>query len=75
MKALNTFRHLIILFVFGLAAGNASASEGAKKARKGDNKPAVAQTMKTQRKMAAPFVDPTLPLAELVERVRIERAR
>ena len=74
MKALATLRHLTILFVFALAAGSASASEGAKKTRKGDNKPAVVQAVKSQRKMVAPFVDPTLPLTELVERVRTESA-
>ncbi len=74
MKALPTLRHLTILFVFALAAASSSASDGAKKARKADNKPAVVQTVKPQRKMVAPFVDPTLPLTELVERVRTERA-
>ena len=74
MKALATLRHLTILFVFALAAGSASASEGAKKTRKADNKPAVVQPLKPQRKMVAPFVDPTLPLTELVERVRTESA-
>ena len=80
MNALATLRHLTLLFVFALAAGSASASEGAKKTRKGDNPgssagagPAVTRTVKAQRKMVAPFVDPTLPLTELVERARTER--
>jgi hypothetical protein len=83
MKALNTLRHLTILFVFALAAASASASDGAKlpspgssgKTRKIADKSAVERTVKPQRKEAAPFVDPTLPLTELVERVRTERAR
>jgi len=73
MKALNTFRHLIILFVFALAASTASASEGGKKSRKAVAHAEVACTAKPERKEVAPFVDPTLPLTELVERARTER--
>lgn len=75
MKALATLRHLTILFVFALAAASASASDGAKKTRRIANKPASERTVKHMRKEVAPFADPTLPLTELVERVRTERTR
>jgi hypothetical protein len=75
MKALTHLRHLAILFVFALAAASASASDGTKKTRKAADKPAIERTVKPQRKEVAPFVDPTLPLTDLVERIRIERAR
>lgn len=74
MKALNTLRNLIIILVFAVAAANASASNGASEPRKADSKSAVAKPVTPQRKMAAPFVDPTLPLTELVERIRTEQA-
>jgi hypothetical protein len=74
MKALATLRHLTILFAFALAAATASASDGARKPRKAVAKAEVACPVKPQRKEVAPFVDPTLPLTELVERVRTERA-
>jgi hypothetical protein len=82
MKALNTLRNLIFFFVLVLAASSASATDGAKlhspgasgKLRKADSKPAVERTAKPQRREVAAFVDPTAPLAELVERVRSERA-
>ena len=74
MKALTTLRNLTILLVFALAAATASASDGAKRARKAVVKAEAANTVKPQRKEVAPFVDPTLPLTELVERVRMENA-
>lgn len=74
MKALNTLRHLAILFAFVLAAATASASDGAKRSHKAANRPAVECAAGSQRKAVAPFVDPTLPLTELVERVRAERS-
>lgn len=73
MKALATLRNLTILFVFAMAASTASAADGATKGRKGSAKPAVERSAAPQRKQVAAFVDPTAPLAELVERVRTER--
>ena len=75
MKALNTLRNLIFFFAFVLAATSASAADGAKKVRKTVSKPAVERTVKAERKQVAAFVDPTAPLAELVERVRTEQAQ
>ena len=74
MKALATLRHLTILLVFALAASTVSAADGAKKARKTNAKPAVERAATAQRRIVAAFVDPTAPLAEMVERVRTERA-
>lgn len=75
MKALDTLRNLIIFFAFVLAATSASATDGARKVRRTVSKPAVERTAKPQRKEVAAFVDPTTPLAELVERVRTEQAQ
>ncbi len=70
MKALATLRHLSILVLFALAANSASATDGAKKTRKAAVKPATEHTAQPQRRQVAAFVDPTTPLAELVERER-----
>lgn len=75
MKALAHLRHLTILFVFALAAATASSADGGKSPRKAVLKSAAEQTVKPARKEVAPFADPTLPLTELVERVRTERTR
>lgn len=75
MKALNTLRNLIFFFVFVLAATSANATDGARKNRKVVAKPTVETTVKAERKQVAAFVDPTAPLAELVERVRTEQAQ
>jgi hypothetical protein len=75
MKALNILRNLIFFFAFVLAATSANASDGAKKVRKADGKPAMERAVKAPRKQVAAFVDPTAPLAELVERVRSEQAQ
>lgn len=75
MKALNLLRNVIFLLFFCAAAASATASEGTLKPRKPAQKQAVQHRMKAPRKQVAPFVDPTLPLTELVERVRLERTR
>ena len=75
MKALNTLRNLIFFFAFVLAASSASAADGARKNRKVTAKPAVETTVKAPRKQVTAFVDPTAPLAELVERVRTQQAQ
>ena len=74
MKALNTLRNLIFLFFFAAAAASASAADGTVKPCKAARKQVAHNAVKAQRKEVAPFVDPTLPLTELVERVRIEHA-
>ena len=71
---MNTFRQLSILFAFTLAFSSATATDGEKHARKSAAKPTTAQAVKAPRKEAAAFVDPTTPLAELVERERAKRA-
>ena len=75
MKALNFLRNLILILAFLVAASSASAADGAKKSRKLASKVATERTVKPQRKEVAAFVDPTTPLAELVERVRSEQAQ
>ena len=78
MKALNSLRHLAVLLLFALAAATASAAPGdadTKKVRKTADRPAVERTVKPQRKQVAAFADPSLPLAEFVERVRAEQVR
>lgn len=74
MKARNTLRNLTLLLVFAVAAMDASATNDPKGDRATAGK-ATATTVPTgaPRKMAAAFVDPTLPLAALVERERAER--
>lgn len=74
MKALNTLRNLIFFFAFVLAATSASAADGTKRTRKVSAKTGTEHAIKPQRKEVAAFVDPTAPLAELVERVRTEQA-
>lgn len=83
MKALNTLRNLILLLAFAVVALDAAATDGPKSRRcspvaqgcgKAVAKTATASPANTSRKMAAAFVDPTLPLAELVERERAERS-
>ncbi len=73
MKPLATLRLLSLLVLFALAANSASAVDGAKKCRKAACKAAKEQTVTPRRKMVAAFVDPTSPLAELVERERTAR--
>lgn len=73
MKALNTLRNLIFLLAFAAAAASASASDGSVKTPKVARKQAAHQAVKRERKQVAPFVDPTLPLTEFVERIRQER--
>lgn len=82
MKALNTLRNLILLLAFAVVALDAAATDGPKSGRcspvaqgggKAGAKTAIAGPTRTFRKMAAAFVDPTLPLAELVECERAER--
>ena len=77
MKALNTLRNLIFLFFFAAAAASASASDAPAKPAHGEQvrKQAAHRTAGARRKEVAPFVDPTLPLAELVERARLQNAR
>lgn len=79
MKALNLLRNLIFLLTFLAAASSVSAAEGTEKPRKastnGSRAGAAERTVKAPRKEVAAFVDPTAPLAELVERVRTEQAR
>lgn len=75
MKALTSLRHLTILFVFAMATAAASASDGGKCPRKVATKPVAETTAVAVRKEVAPFADPTLPLTELVERLRTERTR
>ena len=75
MKALNTLRNLIFFSAFVLTATSASATDGASKTRKVVSRSAVERTVKVPRKQVAAFVDPTAPLAELVERVRTEQAQ
>jgi hypothetical protein len=75
MKALNTLRNLIFFFAFVRATTSASATDGAKRTRKVSARTGTEQAIKPQRKEVAAFVDPTAPLAELVERVRTEQAQ
>ena len=74
MNALNLLRNLLLLLTLLLAASSVSAAEGEKNTRSGA-KPHVVRTAKPQRKVVAAFVDPTLPLAGFVERIRLESAR
>ena len=73
MNALATLRLLTLLVLFTLAASPASAKEGAKKCRRPACRPTTEQAAKPQRRLVAAFVDPTVPLAELVERERSAR--
>ncbi len=75
MKALNTLRNLIFLLFFAAAAASVSAADGDTRPGKPTRKSAVEHSSKAQRNMVAPFVDPTLPLTEFVERIRTDRAR
>lgn len=74
MNASATLRHLTILLVLAMAAPAASATDHGKKATKAAAKVSVEPAAKPQRKEVAAFVDPTVPLAELVERERTERS-
>lgn len=74
MKALNLLRNLIFLLTFLCAASSANAAEGTEKTRKAASKTAAERPVKALRKEVAAFVDPTAPLAELVERMRTEQA-
>lgn len=74
MNASATLRHLTLLLVLALAAPAASATDHGKKATKAAAKVSVEPATKPQRKEVAAFVDPTAPLAELVERERTERS-
>ena len=74
MKAPTTLRHLTLLLVLALAAPAASATDHGKKATKAAAKVSVEPAAKPQRKEVAAFVDPTAPLAEMVERERTERS-
>ncbi len=74
MNASATLRHLTLLLVLALAAPAASATDHGKKATKAAAKVSVEPAAKPQRKEVAAFVDPTAPLAELVERERTERS-
>lgn len=79
MKTLATLRQFLVLIVFAMAAATASAEDGSKKTRKNSKKQNVERTtlapQPAQRRQVAAFVDPTLPLAEMVERIRSERAQ
>lgn len=74
MNASATLRHLTLLLVLAMAAPAASATDHGKKATKAAAKVSVEPAAKPQRKEVAAFVDPTVPLAELVERERTERS-
>lgn len=74
MNASATLRHLTLLLVLALAAPAASATDHGKKATKAAAKVSEEPAAKPQRKEVAAFVDPTAPLAELVERERTERS-
>lgn len=75
MRTLNTLRNLIILFFLCAAAASASATDRASKPQNKAHRGVHHQAVAHQRKEAAAFVDPTLPLAEFVERLRDQQAR
>ncbi len=71
---MKTLRNILLLLVLAMAAATASAETGRTKRNKATTRQ-VAAPQNHQRHEVAPFVDPTLPLAGMVEQVRAERAK
>lgn len=72
MSTLHLLRNLILVLTLAMAADPVSAADSGKTPKRA-NKPTAEHTAKPARKKVAAFVDPTLPLAEFVERARTER--
>ena len=78
MKALTALRDILLIVVLATAAATASAAD---KTLPGKENVSTTKSDKTsaapiaKRKEVAPFIDPTLPLAGFVERVRAERTK
>lgn len=70
MKTLASLRSLTIFLVLSLSMVTANAADGSRKGRKDKRAASTEQATKAPRKEVAPFVDPTAPLAEFVERER-----
>lgn len=83
MNAKNSLRALTVLLAFSSMVFAASATDEPKGEPQATGKQADAKDVSkqtrplagTSRKMSTAFVDPTLPLAEWVERERTERTR
>lgn len=74
MTTASTLRNILVTMTIALsipAFAGTPVSDPVKK----EVKPAPEQAQRTGRKQVASFQDPTQPLAELVERIRRERAK
>lgn len=74
MRTLNILRNLIILLFCCAAAASASATEAHARPHKKIRQQPHHASVQAPRKEAAAFVDPTLPLAAFVERLRQQQA-